>query len=127
MADFRFIRVQCQGCDVQLRIDYEHAGKQVKCPACENVRGIPSTGEILEMLEYTAQTAGAKTLSDDTPGEAASPNLEVIDGIPVIEEAAAIEGGDATLPVPPAEPSTDKTQKAKPDSDEDEEVALYDT
>ena len=49
MGEIMFLRLNCSGCDVQLRIQLEHAGKKVSCPSCESLTTSP-TVEQLERL-----------------------------------------------------------------------------
>src|SRR5688572_6333420 len=38
------LEIQCPGCGRTLRVANEHAGKQVRCPACQQISVAPSAG-----------------------------------------------------------------------------------
>ena len=46
MGEIMFLRLDCSGCDVQLRIRLENAGKKVSCPSCESLTSSPSAEQI---------------------------------------------------------------------------------
>ena len=48
MSDIRFLRIECEGCDEQLRVPYEHAGGRVRCPkeGCGVVNALPDRDTI---------------------------------------------------------------------------------
>ena len=101
MSTFRFIRIQCQSCDVQLRVEYEHVGKRVRCPACEAIRQIPREDEVQEMLEFMASQRSGALPADvvpTLPPGAMPPETAEDDASQVVDESADIHGTDAASP-----------------------------
>ena len=68
VSDYRWLRLSCSGCDVQLRVGIEDVGKKVSCPTCNAVRDIP-TEQQLEILLNHVGTLGDQVLGDDLPQE----------------------------------------------------------
>ena len=51
MGDITFLRLDCSGCDVQLRIRIASAGCDVECPACEALTKSPTLEQVNRLKE----------------------------------------------------------------------------
>ena len=51
MGDITFLRLDCSGCDVQLRIRIGNAGCDVECPACEALTKSPTLEQVNRLKE----------------------------------------------------------------------------
>ena len=102
MSTFRFIRIQCRSCHVQLRVEYAHVGKRVRCPACAAIRRIPREDEVQDMLNFMASQQDGALPADvvptNPPGAVAPPESEL-----AVDETADVQGTDAAMPEDAAE------------------------
>ena len=58
--DYRWLRLSCSGCNVQLRVGIEQAGKKVSCPSCSAVRDIPNLAELNALLMHEQKASGSE-------------------------------------------------------------------
>ena len=65
MGEIIFLRLDCSGCDVQLRIRLENAGRKVRCPSCESLTSSPTVDQLEHLRSLDDLPAPMMTEAND--------------------------------------------------------------
>ena len=67
------ISVECQGCGAKYNLKQEFAGKNVKCPKCSTVIGVPGEAEQDHLIEENEPDGTLWAKLEDAPTFEADP------------------------------------------------------